>query len=112
MLNSIRNRLLAWFIAFMLLTAGLIIPANLIYHGREKKITQVANDINTLYIEFLRDTKFVNDFITIEPENADFFTHGESPFLILHQQASRDLIPICFLSEAPARPGHSVFPVN
>jgi PAS domain S-box-containing protein len=92
MLNSLRYRLLAWFLAFMLLTAGLMIPANLIYHTREKGITQVGQDINSLYIDFLKDTKSVNDFLTIEPVNADFFTKGISPYLNNHLQASENMI--------------------
>ena len=91
MFNSLRYRLLAWFFAFMLLTAGLMIPANLVYHAHEKGITRVTTDINLLYIEFLKDTKSVNDFLTIEPANADFFTKGVSPYLNYHLQASNDL---------------------
>ena len=91
MFNSLRYRLLSWFLAFMLLTAGLVIPANLIYHTHEKRITRVSSDINLLYIKFLKDTKSVNDFLTIEPSNADFFTKGISPYLNYHFQASQDL---------------------
>jgi PAS domain S-box-containing protein len=91
MFNSLRYRLLAWFLIFMLLTAGLMIPANLMYHIREKGITQVSTDINLLYIEFLKDTKSVNNFLTIEPANADFFTKGVSPYLDYHLRASEDI---------------------
>jgi PAS domain S-box-containing protein len=82
---------LAWFIAFMLLTAGLIIPASLIYHAREKKATQVALTVQHLQIEFLKDNKSVNDFITIVPQNQDFFIKGESPFLSSHRQSYKQL---------------------
>jgi PAS domain S-box-containing protein len=91
MFNSLRYRLLAWFFAFMLLTAGLMIPANLVYHTHEKGITRVTKDINLLYIVFLKDTKSVNDFLTIEPANADFFTKGLSSYLNYHLRASKDL---------------------
>jgi PAS domain S-box-containing protein len=68
-----------------------MIPANLIYRTNERKIAGVVNDINTLYIDFLKDDKSVNNFLTIEPENADFFSKGESPWLFSHQQSGRNL---------------------
>lgn len=91
MFNSLRYRLLAWFLTFVLLTAGLMIPSNLIYHAKEKDITRVTQDINSLYIDFLKDTKSVNDFLTVEPANADFFTKGVSPYLNFHLQASKEM---------------------
>jgi PAS domain S-box-containing protein len=75
----------------MLLTAGLIIPAGMLYHAREKAITQVSTNINSLYIGFLKDTKAVNDFLTVEPVNDDFYATGKSPFLNYHIQASKEL---------------------
>ncbi len=92
MLNSLRYRLLAWFIAFVLLIAGLMLPANLIYHSREKEIAQVSQNINALYIHFLKDTKSVNDFLTVEPANIDFFSKGQSPYLNFHLQASEKML--------------------
>jgi PAS domain S-box-containing protein len=91
MLNSLRYRLLAWFLVFVLLTAGLIIPSSLVYHSREKAITKVTKDISLLYIKFLKDTKSVNDFLSLEPANADFFTKGTSPYLNAHMQSSKEL---------------------
>jgi PAS domain S-box-containing protein len=91
MLKTLRYRLLAWFLAFVLLTVALILPANLFYHAREKKIDQVAQQINNLYIEFLKDTKAVNDFLTTEPLNAEFFIRGESPYLTYHQDAENKI---------------------
>jgi len=91
MLNSLRYRLLAWFIVFMLLIAGLMIPADLVYHAREKGIARVSLDIHHFYIEFLKDTKLVNDFLTIEPDNVDFFFKGQSPYLSSHMQAGEKI---------------------
>lgn len=91
MLNSLRYRLLAWFIVFMLLIAGLMIPADLFYHTREKGIAQVSQDIHHLYIDFLKDTKSVNDFLTIEPDNIEFFFKGQSPYLSSHMQANEQI---------------------
>lgn len=91
MLNSLRYRLLAWFIIFVLLIAGLMVPANLVYHAREKGISRVSQEINSLYIDFLKDTKSVTDFLTVEPDNADFFSKGQSPYLNDHFQATRKM---------------------
>jgi PAS domain S-box-containing protein len=91
MLNSLRYRLLAWFVIFVLLIAGLMIPANLVYHAREKGIARVSQNINSLYIDFLKDTKSVNDFLTIEPDNNDFFFKGHSPYLSYHLRASEKM---------------------
>jgi PAS domain S-box-containing protein len=88
MLKSLRYRLLAWFLAFVLLMVALLVPANLIYHAREGGIEQVTRQINSLYIAFLKDTKTVNDFLTAAPDHADFFIRGENPNLDLHLETS------------------------
>ena len=91
MLNSLRYRLLAWFVVFVLLIAGLMVPANLIYHAREKGIARVSQDINSLHVDFLKDSKSVNDFLTSEPDNIDFFFKGQSPYLSYHLQISEKM---------------------
>ena len=88
MLKSLRYRLLAWFLAFVLLTAAFMVPASLIYHAREKSIGQVTQHINSLYIDFLKDTKAVNSFLNQAPRNADFFISGENTYLNYHLKAS------------------------
>lgn len=88
MLKSIRYRLLAWFLAFVFLTAGFIIPAGFIYHAQEKEITKVTQDIHSLYVDFLKDSKSVNDFLTFEQANTGFFIKGESPYLSYHLKVS------------------------
>jgi PAS domain S-box-containing protein len=88
MLKSLRYRLLAWFLAFVLLTAALMVPVSLKYHSRENKIGQVTQQINSLYIDYLKDTKSVNDFLTMKPANSDFFIGGENPYLNDHLKLS------------------------
>jgi PAS domain S-box-containing protein len=88
MLKSLRYRLLAWFLAFVLLTAALIVPANLIYQSREKTIGLVSQQIGSLHIDFLKDTKAVNDFLTTEPSNTDFFVKGNNSYLTDHIRKS------------------------
>ncbi|MBN1789968.1 MAG: response regulator [Bacteroidales bacterium] len=91
MLNSLRYRLLSWFIAFVLLIAGLMIPANLVYHSREKGITRVSQNINSLYVDFLKDAKSVNNFLTSQPDDIDFFFKGQSPYLSYHLRISEKM---------------------
>jgi PAS domain S-box-containing protein len=92
MLKSLRYRLLAWFLAFVLLTAALIVPANLIYQSREKSIGLVSQQIGSLHIDFLKDTKAVNDFLTTEPANTDFFVKGNNPYLSYHINKSAGIL--------------------
>ncbi len=91
MLNSLRYRLLAWFIVFVILIAGLMVPANLVYHSREKGIARVSQNINSLYIDFLKDAKSVNSFLTTQPDDIDFFFKGQSPYLSYHLQISEKM---------------------
>lgn len=91
MLNSLRYRLLAWFVAFVLLIAGLMIPANLVYHSREKGIARVSQNINSLYVDFLKDAKSVNNFLTSQPDDIDFFFKGQSPYLSYHLRISEKM---------------------
>ena len=92
MLKSLRYRLLAWFLAFVLLTAALIVPANLIYQSREKSIGLVSQQIGSLHIDFLKDTKAVNDFLTTEPSNTDFFVKGNNTYLTYHINKSASIL--------------------
>ncbi len=91
MLNSLRYRLLVWFLTFVVVTGALIIPANLLYESRQKSIGLVTQQINTLHVGFLKDTKAVNDFLT-EPDNARFFTDGNNPSLSYHLTQSSAIL--------------------
>ncbi len=89
MLKSLRYRLLAWLLVFVLLTFLLIVPANIIHDANKKKINLVVLSINSLYIDFLKDSKTVNDFLFVEPVNANFFNTGESTYLNSHISISK-----------------------
>ena len=88
MLNSLRYRLLAWILAFVLLVILLIIPANIIHDRKEKKISQVVLSVDALYITFLKDSKAINDFLFAEPVNDNFFITGESQYIESHMRLS------------------------
>lgn len=91
MFSSLRYRLLAWMLTFVLLIVLLIVPANVLHDRKEKKIGQVVLSLDALYINFLKDSKAVNDFLFVEPVNANFFVTGESPYLINHLTISKKI---------------------
>jgi PAS domain S-box-containing protein len=111
MLKSLRYRLLAWFLAFVLLMVALLVPANLIYHARESGIELVTRQINSLYIAFLKDTKTVNDFLTAAPAHADFFIRGENANLDLHLKTSGKIsLELKHLMESERTGSYSIGP--
>jgi PAS domain S-box-containing protein len=84
MLNSLRYRLLGWFLIFFLLIACAIIPSNIILRKKEDKINSVVNKINDLHIDFLKIFRLSDNFFYSEPFNPKFFITGESYILNQH----------------------------
>jgi PAS domain S-box-containing protein len=84
MLNSLRYRLLGWFLIFFLLIACAIIPSNIILRKNEDKINSVVNKINDLHIDFLKIFRLSDNFFYSEPINPKFFITGESDILNQH----------------------------
>lgn len=76
----------------MLLTAGMIIPVSVIHHSREKAITRVTDEINRLYIKFLKDSRSVTDFLAQDPSSSGFFIKGFNPYLTEHLQTSQEVM--------------------
>ena len=85
MLNSLRYRLLGWFLIFSLLIACAIIPSNIILNRKEDKINSVVKEINSLHIDFLKIFRLSDDFFYSESFNPRFFITGESDILSQHQ---------------------------
>ena len=88
MVNSLRYRLLGWFLIFFLLIACAIIPSNIILKKKEDKINSVVNKINTLHIDFLKIFRLSDNFFYSEPYNPRFFITGESDILNQHLSMS------------------------
>lgn len=84
MVNSLRYRLLGWFLVFSLLIACVIIPSNIILNNREDKINTVVKKINALHIDFLKIFRLSDNFFYSEPYNPRFFITGESDILNKH----------------------------
>jgi signal transduction histidine kinase/CheY-like chemotaxis protein len=84
MINSLRYRLLAWLLSFVLLTFVFVIPSVFIYQYKTKKISSVVQQINLLNINFLKDSKVISDFMLIESKNPEFYITGQSRQLMEH----------------------------
>jgi PAS domain S-box-containing protein len=88
MINSLRYRLLGWFLIFFLLIACAIIPSNIILKKKEDKINSVVYKINALHIDFLKIFRLSDNFFYSEPYNPRFFITSESDILNQHLSMS------------------------
>ncbi len=91
MIKSLRYRLLAWLLSFVLLTFVFVIPSNFIYQRKTRKITSVVQQINGLNISFMKDSKAISDFLLIESINPDFYMTGQSRQLMEHYKINEIL---------------------
>lgn len=87
MLHSIRYRLLAWFIIFMLLTFGILIPIELIFRSKEEKISIVTAELSSLHLKFLHENRVVNEFLSAE----SFYSEKETGTIAEQRQLSGEL---------------------
>lgn len=85
MLNSLKNRLLAWFLLIALVVACIVFPLNYFHKKRERKIQNTVYNLYNLQIKFIDDLKHATEFLSYESTNPNFFITGESPFLNLHK---------------------------
>jgi PAS domain S-box-containing protein len=60
--KSLRYRLLAWLLSVVIVTFLAIASANLVYQNQTKKIYFLNEQINSLYIHFLEDSRIVANF--------------------------------------------------
>jgi PAS domain S-box-containing protein len=91
MLNSLRYRLLGWFLIFSLLIACVIIPSNIILNRKEDKINSVVKELNSLHIDFLKMFRLSDDFFYSESFNPRFFITGESNILSQQQDLTNSI---------------------
>ncbi len=94
MLKSLRYRLLAWLLSFVLLTFFLVIPANFFYQNKTKRINALTYKVNILYNNFLKDSKVISDFLLIESVNPDFYITGQSRQLLEHYKINKKIISL------------------
>jgi PAS domain S-box-containing protein len=84
MIKSLRYRLLAWLLSFVFLTFVFVIPSNFIHQNKTKRIRSIAQEINALYIDFLKDSRTISDFLLVESINPEFYITGQSRQLMEH----------------------------
>jgi PAS domain S-box-containing protein len=84
MIKSLRYRLLAWLLSFVLLTFVFVIPSIFVHQLKTKKINSVVQQINVLNNNFLKDSKVISDFLLIESKNPEFYITGQSRQLMEH----------------------------
>ena len=86
MIKSLRYRLLAWLLSFVLLTFVFVIPSIFVHQHKTKKINSIVQQINMLNNNFLKDSKVISDFILIESKNPEFYSTGQSRQLMEHHK--------------------------
>jgi signal transduction histidine kinase/CheY-like chemotaxis protein len=91
MIKSLRYRLLAWLLSFVLLTFVFVIPSLFVLQHKTKKINSVVQQINVLNINFLKDSKVISDFLLIESKNPEFYISGQSRQLMEHNKIKENL---------------------
>ena len=84
MIKSLRYRLLAWLLSFVVLTFVLVVPSFFVYHNKTDHTASFIQQINSLYINFMKDSKIISDFLLIESINPDFYSTGQSRQLLEH----------------------------
>ncbi|MGF1586778.1 MAG: ATP-binding protein [Bacteroidales bacterium] len=81
MKNSLRNRLLTWFLIFSSLTLLCLLFFNYIYYSKKNKITEIVNSINAVEVKTLETFLLLDDFFAFETSTEQFFVTGESTYL-------------------------------
>jgi PAS domain S-box-containing protein len=109
MIKSLRYRLLAWMLSFVLLTFVFIIPSVFIHQHKTKKINSVVQQINELNINALKDSKVISDFLLIESKNPEFYITGQSRQLMEHYKIKE--IIAASLNYIRSDEKYSIFPI-
>jgi PAS domain S-box-containing protein len=86
MLNSLKNRFLAWFILVAIAIACIVFPLNYFHKKEELAIRKTVYELNSLHIAFIKDLQHTGEFLSYETTNPDFFITGESSYLDKHKQ--------------------------
>jgi PAS domain S-box-containing protein len=93
MINSLRFRVLAWFLAFAFLVLATFIPSNLYYFNRKDEISEIISEINLIHRDLLKDLNNNEAFFQYEITNSDYFiTGGKSSYLENHERLTTDII--------------------
>lgn len=92
MINSLRFRVLIWFLAFAFLVLATFIPSNLYYFNRKDDVTEIISEINLIHRDLLKDLNNNEAFFQYEITNSDFFNTGSSKYLENHEQLTLEIL--------------------
>ncbi len=92
MINSLRFRVLVWFLAFAFLILATFIPSNLYYFNRKDEISEIISEINLIHRDLLKDLNNNEAFFQYEITNSDYFITGKSSYLENHERLTTDII--------------------
>lgn len=92
MINSLRFRVLVWFLAFALMVIITFVPSNLYYFNRKDEISEIINEINLIYRELLKDLNNNVAFFQYEITNSQYFITGKSKYLDNHEKLTSSIL--------------------
>jgi len=83
MLEKIRNKILAVFLLFSLISM-IIIFLGYNYIRQRDKLHNIIHEVNKVHADILQDMNIINNFFTYDTKNPDFFITKNSFYLKLH----------------------------
>lgn len=89
-MSSLRYKLLTIFLLFSALTTILIISSSY-YFQNKKEISEVTDELNSVYLYILEDLRCQNDFYHKEANNPTYFHSRKSKFLDEHKRLSTEI---------------------
>ncbi len=89
-LNKIRNKILAVFLLFTLISM-IILYMGYNYIRKRDKLHYIIYEVNKIHINILQDMNIINKFFTYDTKNPDFFKTKNSFYLKLHNGLFEEL---------------------
>lgn len=90
-MSSLRNKLLTIFLLFSALTTLLILSSSY-YFQNKREISEVTDELNSVYLFVLEDLRCQNDFYHKEANNPFYFQNRKSHFLDEHQRIAKEIL--------------------
>ncbi len=92
MIKSLKNRVLAFFLIVAMTIACAVFPLNYLHREKEAINRLKVEQLNEVYINFVRDLKYISEFLSFETTNPHFFITGESSYLKNHENLKDTII--------------------
>ncbi len=97
MIKSLKNRVLAFLLIVAMTIICTVFPLNYLHRKQDAINRLKVVQLNSVYINFIKDLKYVSEFLSFETTNPNFFITGESPYLENHE-IIKDTIIHTFIS--------------